>query len=682
MKNLLKLSIVAFMLSLIPWGAIAQKVPGQGDMNLTTTLVVCENTTKNVGVALTAGSAYTWTISGTSGTDWTLNTGTLIGKLNDPGKVIENNLLNISWLKAGNYTITVNETTVNNCPGQTVNLSVTVNPLPVIGPKPFGPFCSDATLTGVTLATVDDRVIPETPVAITKWDVTLKTLPAGLTSGASNAVKTASPTVTGTTNANLIAGDTYTNTTGVQATVVYEVTPYAGTGTDACAGTPYEISVTIDPKPVFNPIPTASAVCSNGTIGVTLPTPDNSATPLAITEWNITNVNLNGLTAVVSTTGVQTSASAIANDKYENKTDAAVNVVYTITPKTAAGCEGTPFTITVPVNPQPEIVPSPTASACSGTAINQTLATTGTNGVGITKWDITANALPAGLTGTATTGTGITDPDAIKNDVFTNTTSSALNVVYNVIPYSANNCAGESYTITVSITAAPIIENQTATVCSNAAFSTDVTIPTVDKFSTPISGTGSGYYITNVVVDPSLNGVSGITPDPTKTTLVQSGALAAEQFRNLTNGNLTVTYTVVPHTTCDGPSFTYTVTIRPEPQVSNGAATVCSNDNAGSTTTPIAVTNGTVSTYTIVSVTPGAGVTASGTVTATGDTFSTIAALEAGVNDDVFVNSSTTTNGTVTYRVKPTNADGCDGAEFTITKTIYPTVQTSPIYHD
>ena len=120
-----------------------------------------------------------------------------------------------------------------------------------------------------------------------------------------------------------------------------------------------------------------------------------------------------------------------------------------------AGCSNTLSGIsTVTVNPTPQ-VGNMTSNACSGDAIGVNLPTTSTNLVEVDKWNITCTP-PAGITGTPTTGI-TTDLYAIIGDVFTNSTTSSIDVTYTVTPYAKTTvCAGASFTIKVTIYA-PVV---------------------------------------------------------------------------------------------------------------------------------------------------------------------------------------------------------------------------------
>lgn len=78
---------------------------------------------------------------------------------------------------------------------------------------------------------------------------------------------------------------------------------------------------------------------------------------LLAATYNITMINNGGLTDVAGSPAVANGqpANVLADDAWENTTNATVNVVYTVVPVSAEGCEGAPFTVTVPVKPAPSI---------------------------------------------------------------------------------------------------------------------------------------------------------------------------------------------------------------------------------------------------------------------------------------------------------------------------------------
>ena len=75
--------------------------------------------TANTGGSPTAPVTFTWGISpGSQGTDWNVTSGSL-------GSPISLSQITVTWLTAGNYTISV--TAANGCSSLTDTESVTVN---------------------------------------------------------------------------------------------------------------------------------------------------------------------------------------------------------------------------------------------------------------------------------------------------------------------------------------------------------------------------------------------------------------------------------------------------------------------------------------------------------------------------------------------------------------------------
>lgn len=288
-----------------------------GGLTNTGDMSVCLNATEDYGVPDNPTSSYTWkindeTVSPTS--DWIItSTG--------------HNTISVEWKKAGSYVLTVQETTDKNCPGPVTPINVVVNPLPEVDPITAA-VCSDA-IIGVVLPTADKNSIP-----LVKYDITAAVDPA--------LVGTAT-TGTDITDINAIMNDKFTNTTTGDLTVVYTVTPYSA----SCAGTPFTITVTISSGPQVDPMLTNA--CSDIATDVLLPVMDKN-NAFTFTKYDITAVVDPGLTGT-ATIGVDiTDVNIIKNDIFTNDTNADLTVVYTVTPYSAS-CVGTPFTITITVNP-------------------------------------------------------------------------------------------------------------------------------------------------------------------------------------------------------------------------------------------------------------------------------------------------------------------------------------------
>ncbi len=311
-----------------------------------------------------------------------------------------------------------------------------------------------------------------------------------------------------------------------------------------CSGAPVSIQVTVNPLPIISPI--ATTTCSGVAAGVALPVlSDNS---LVVDKWDIAAVVAPGLTGTATQGFGKTDPNAIAADAFTNITTAPLKVVYTVTPYTGA-CSGASFTITVTILPAPVVNPI-ISTTCSGVAAGVTLPVLSVNGLVVDKWNISAVVAP-GLTGIATQGLGKTDLNAIAADAFTNTTTASLTVVYTVTPY-AGTCAGASFTITVTILPAPVVNPIISTTCSGVA--AGVKLPVLSE-----NGLTVDKWDIAAVVAPGLTGTA--TQGLGKTDL---NTIAADAFANPTAAPLTVVYTVTPYAgTCKGASFTITVTIYP-----------------------------------------------------------------------------------------------------------------------
>ncbi|RYY23961.1 MAG: hypothetical protein EOP41_06160, partial [Sphingobacteriaceae bacterium] len=124
--------------------------------------------------------------------------------------------------------------------------------------------------------------------------------------------------------------------------------------------------------------------------------------------------------------------------------------------------------------------------------------------------------------------------------------------------------------------------------------------------------------------------------------------------------NGTVTYTITPASNgCPGTPFTLTVTVTPRPVISVNSTTntICSGQGAGITFTSNL-----------------SGTTFKWTTTATSNVYgnnSQTAGNFTGINE-VLTNTSTTTSGTVTYRITPISDAGCEGTPVTVTITVQP----------
>ncbi|MBL0357018.1 MAG: Ig-like domain-containing protein [Chitinophagaceae bacterium] len=372
----------------------------------------------------------------------------------------------------------------------------------------------------------------------------------------------------------------------------------------------------------INPIPDAIAAPSSQTIcsGATITTIALSGSLGGTTYTWARNNN-------AAVTGIAASGTGDISGSLTNTTAAPITVTFTITP-VLAGCNGTPVTATVVVNPTPVAVATPSSQAvCSGAVINTIVLSSATSGTTYT-WTRDNNG---SVTGIAASGNGDISVS------LTNTTSAPVTVTFTITP-GANGCPG-----------API----TATVVVN---------PTPDAIATPASQTiCSGNSITTIALSGS---VSGTTYNWTRNNTGTVTGIAASGSGNisglLTNTTLspvTVTFSIAPIADgCPGTPITATVVVDPSPDViaTPSSQTICSGDaiaaivlSSGVPSTNYAWTRNNTGTVT--------GITASG-------------------NGDIsgILTNTTTAPVTVTFTITPTAA-GCPGTPITATVVVNPT---------
>ncbi|MBS1490739.1 MAG: gliding motility-associated C-terminal domain-containing protein [Bacteroidetes bacterium] len=546
-----------------------------------------------------------------------------------------------------NVMYTIVPVSATPCSGQPKTITVTINPEPVMSSSLDDSKCSSNAI-GLVLNTNG------TSVGAANYNITARAISAGLTPNVANGAVPASAVP-----ANYLANDVYTNTGAVPLTVTYTAVPVSSAG---CFGIAKVITMTINPEPVVSSS-LDGTVCSIVPIGLTLNTNGSS---VAAANYNITAVSVaGGLTAgsnaVVPASNVP--ANYLAGDTYSNTGTVPLVVTYTVIPVSGAGCFGKSKTITLTISPEPIVSSALNGTVCSGAAINLTLNTNGTS-VAAANYTISSVSIAPGL---AAAGTNATVPATsvvptyLLNDKYTNTGNTSLPVIYTVVPLSAAGCPGPSKSITITINPEPVVSTLlNNTVCSDVA--TGLTLNT-----NGISVVASSYNITARTIS------GGLTPKGTNATVpaagVVAGYLANDQFTNVGNLPLTVTYTVVPVSPagCFGQPQPIIITINPElvllPTLNN---TVCSSTAIGLTLNTVG-TSVAASGYNITNLTLAAGLVASG---------SNVVVPATGVSNSYLVNDqyvNTTANQlAATYAVVPVSADGCLGNPVNVVITINP----------
>ena len=223
-------------------------------------------------------------------------------------------------------------------------------------------------------------------------------------------------------------------------------------------------SITVYPEPLVSN--QDLTVCNDLACGLTLG--DDIDGPTAST-FNIISINSNGLSSSAGTPLVANGLlnSNLFDDAWTNTTNAAVDVIYTIVPISAIGCEGTPFTVTLTINPEP-MVPNQVAAVCSEELIGVTLAND-PNGPNLQSWNITNISIGSSLvpnSGNVNVGTTISN-QYIAGDIYVNSSILGIDVIYTVIPKAVNSCVGTPFTITITVNPLPVFNVFDAVVCAD-----------------------------------------------------------------------------------------------------------------------------------------------------------------------------------------------------------------------
>ncbi|NOS94021.1 MAG: PKD domain-containing protein, partial [Cyclobacteriaceae bacterium] len=234
--------------------------------------------------------------------------------------------------------------------------------------------------------------------------------------------------------------NTLINTTGVDQVVVYTVTP---TGTvSGCLGDNFTVTVTVKPEPVgiADSFTTCSDVASNY----------NLINNVALLGNNVGSTFAWIATANPNVTGESTTlqSGAIITDVLNNVTNSNSTVTYTVTPTGVNGCTGSSFVISLIVKPEPVGTSLMAPTVCSGSPVNYNLQGNINLLNGLTTnftWIAAVNPLVSGAS-VLSAQTTSTITDVLVNNSFT-----PQIVIYTVTPNGVNGCAGDAFTVSVTV---------------------------------------------------------------------------------------------------------------------------------------------------------------------------------------------------------------------------------------
>ncbi len=247
------------------------------------------------------------------------------------------------------------------------------------------------------------------------------------------------------------------------------------------------------------------------------------------------------------------------------------------------------------------VIPAFAPSTCSGATLiaGDFDGFSALNGQGLASMDVDIAAQPAGLTADVgpTTGAGL-PMSAIDGDIFTNLTSSDLEMVYTITGYSDNGCAADPTDYAFRILAEPVMDSDLgASVCSQIPIGVQLGVDPILGYQSP-----TGYHILSINPEPGLNGAPGnAVTGPGQ----PFDAISNDIWENTTNGDLIVTYTVAAerlgpdNSACEGEPLDIELIIHAVPQIEilsfagNPFDEVCVESEARFLASPPADGNGT-----------------------------------------------------------------------------------------
>ncbi|MFV8391884.1 PKD-like domain-containing protein [Flavobacterium sp. LB2P6] len=416
----------------------------------------------------------------------------------------------------------------------------------------------------------------------------------------------------------------------IVATIV--VTPTFTNG-GSCSGTPKTFTITVNPTVTVD-LPVNQEVCN----GFSTNAMDfTGAIPNTVYNWTNTNstigIGASGVGAIPVFTAINNGINPITTS-------------ITVTPS-LNGCFGTPKTFTITVKPSPAVTFSqPNQVICSGSSSSSVNLTSTTAG---TTFSWTA-IQPTGITGVATSG-----GNPIPVQTLTNTTNAPIAVTYlaKAELNSGISCEGAAYSYTITVNPIPLINSQTATICSANAFNV---IP--QNGGGAIVPANTLYSWSSPIVSP----VGAITGGSAQSVNQNS---ISQTLINVTDQIATVTYTVTPKSgTCSGTAFTVVITVNPSAKIvfSEANQAICT----GTDTLPVALTSATTGnvTFSWVANVP-AGITGVTSPTGT-DTIPVMNLINTTTSPLIVTFSSTAT--------LENNGVSCTGILFNYSVTVYPPI--------
>lgn len=390
--------------------------------------------------------------------------------------------------------------------------------------------CVDISTQTITIGTPPVVTVPTNTTVCAGATIpaaVFTTVPTGATFTWTNSNTAIGLAATG--NANIDAF-TATNTTSAPITATITVTPTL----NGCVGAAASYTITVDPSPTLTAV-TSQTVCANAnTTAITYAVAPATST-IAWTNSNTAiGIGASGNGDISSFTATNTGSTAISGN-------------FVATP-TFNGCNGTPRTFTITVNPIPSLTAITSQTVCANantTAINFSSTPAGAT----INWINSNSAIGIGTTGTGN----------IAAFAGTNTGSTQISGNFAATP-TLNNCTGTAQNFTISVNPTPTLAAITSqTVCANA------NTTAINFNPTPATAT---------VNWTNSNGTIGIGTTGTGNIAAFTGANTGS---TAAIGNFAATPT---ENGCTGTAQNFTITVNPIPVLTAIASqTVCPSAN-------------------------------------------------------------------------------------------------------
>lgn len=430
-----------------------------------------------------------------------------------------------------------------------------------------------------------------------------------------------------------------TNSTNALITANITVIPSTTTSQYSCSGIAQTFKIQVGAIPIID---NANITKCSGEAYNYAPT--GSVVPLGTTYKWVVNSNPGGITGPYLN---QSTSQTTFNPTLYNPTLSPINISFTVTPTSPApaSCVGNSFTITVTVNPTPQIPNSQyngtslSIATCSG--IPFVFNPTGVPSNTTYNWF----TVPKNITGNFSGAISQASPSLLISQTITNYLPTNAIVEYdNIIPTSSAGCIGSAFSVTVTVYPQPKLTNTTFTftICNNQLF----------NFSPNSNTTGVTFNWNRLALSNINNSLPG-----------NGTGDINENLSNTSNSNLIATYQYT--LSANGCSNTQNIQVTIKPTLSlasdTTAKTVCSNS-------PFAYTAVTATTGTTLNWTR---VTVSGIGNSQGTGIN-------GVNERLVNTSNVPVN--VLYQFRNTSGLCSDLTNITVTVNPLPTVNTISSY--